>query len=1080
MENGGVSMKNSQPLRLVTMILCHCTGALLGQSLEEIVDISDVHGGFVVQVGCGTGPLTFTLARKSNYQIQVLDANHTKVAQLRGRLREKGLYGKVTVDVFNGETLPYVDNLVNLIVLTGDLDETVPLAEMKRTLSPLGAIVKVQGDQVTRVHRKPWPDDIGEWTHYLCDASNNAVAADTRIGPPKQFQWMAGPKWCRTHDHLASMSALVSTQGRIFYILDEGPTAMAALPPRWMLIARDAFSGVVLWKRPIREWEGHLRGFRSGPTELQRRLVAVGNRVFVTLGYGEPVTALDAAKGKTLAVYPQTENALEMIVAKNRLFVLVGDRKPDNKARQGRSIKRINEWMHWSVYKQAAPDKSIVAIDLGTGQSHWIKADRDTREILPMTMVCQDNTLYFQNYETLAALDTGTGKTKWSTARPVNRRRPEWSVPTIVVSDGVVISADRSLTEAADGIPAQDVSEKIWLINSRGGHAPSGEMIAFSTQDGQELWRALCKECYNAPVDILVVDGLVWSGELVQRKEAGITQALDLHTGKVKFTRPQDQGFYKIIMGHHRCYRNKATTNYLMLGRDGTEYIDVKTGALQDHHWFRGVCQYGVMPANGLTYSPPHACACHIESKLNSFLALSSTPHQIKKRAPHERLIRGKAYPVEFSSIAKASDSWPTYRQNNLRSGKADTLIETRPKLMWQTELGGDLSQPVIAHGRVLVACQRTNSVFALDVKNGRILWMFTAGAAVDSAPTLYQGRALFGCRDGWVYCLRVEDGALMWRYLAAPDDRRIMAYGKPESPWPIHGSVLVQDSVVHAAVGRTPYLEGGLGICRLDAMTGEPLSSRPIQTRALPDVLSSDGDRLYMRHLVLDKEGRIVNEQKLHLYSSAGFLDGDWWHRTYWLYGMGMKSNYGGWPQIAKIKPAGRLLVLDGDKVYGYGRLNQYSHIGSHVGLGHTRNVLYAASIHQRVDEEKRKSLLRWNNPEGGVVKSLWSQPIPVWARGMLMSAQTLFVAGPPDYLNKDRAQVKDPYTLAPPELLQTQQEALQGERGGLLCGFSTQDGTMISKTTMPAPPVWDGMAAGEKRLILSLVDGQVLCYGK
>jgi hypothetical protein len=40
-------------------------------------------------------------------------------------------------------------------------------------------------------------------------------------------------------------------------------------------------------KRGIELWEGHRAGFRSGPAELPRRLVAVGDRVY-TLGYGQP------------------------------------------------------------------------------------------------------------------------------------------------------------------------------------------------------------------------------------------------------------------------------------------------------------------------------------------------------------------------------------------------------------------------------------------------------------------------------------------------------------------------------------------------------------------------------------------------------------------------------------------------------------------------------------------------------------------------------------------------------------------------------------------------------------------------
>ena len=32
----------------------------------------------------------------------------------------------------------------------------------------------------------------------------------------------------------------------------------------------------------------------------------------------------------------------------------------------------------------------------------------------------------------------------------------------------------------------------------------------------------------------------------------------------------------------------------------------------------------------------------------------------------------------------------------------------------------------------------------------------------------------LFGSKDGYAYCLRASDGQLVWRFLAAPTDRRI------------------------------------------------------------------------------------------------------------------------------------------------------------------------------------------------------------------------------------------------------------------------------------------------------------------
>ncbi|MHC4332147.1 MAG: hypothetical protein ACYSWW_28990 [Planctomycetota bacterium] len=200
----------------------------------------------------------------------------------------------VSVDKLTGDSLPYTDNLVNLIVsenLGG-----VPMDEVMRILAPGGtAYIKTGGEWNKAV--KPRPEQIDEWTHSMYDATNNAVSSDSIVGPPHQIQWVAGPQWARSHDHLSSISGAVSSGGRIFYIVDEAPMALVILEPDWHLVARDAFNGVLLWKRRIPKWQWHLRGFRTGPSDLSRRLVAVGSRVYVTLGIDGPLVALDAGDG---------------------------------------------------------------------------------------------------------------------------------------------------------------------------------------------------------------------------------------------------------------------------------------------------------------------------------------------------------------------------------------------------------------------------------------------------------------------------------------------------------------------------------------------------------------------------------------------------------------------------------------------------------------------------------------------------------------------------------------------------------------------------------------------------------------
>jgi len=172
--------------------------------------------------------------------------------------------GRTTFLEFDGSRLPFCENSVNRLVVTGAT--RVPRAEQLRVLAPRASLVSVNGD----VAIKPWPAAMDEWTHGLHDATNNAVADDTLVGPPDCLQWIGTPDYCRHHNFLASVSATVSARGRLFTIVDEGPLVSDYLPPKWTLSARDAFNGILLWKRVLPDWGPRLRNFRSGPAEIGR------------------------------------------------------------------------------------------------------------------------------------------------------------------------------------------------------------------------------------------------------------------------------------------------------------------------------------------------------------------------------------------------------------------------------------------------------------------------------------------------------------------------------------------------------------------------------------------------------------------------------------------------------------------------------------------------------------------------------------------------------------------------------------------------------------------------------------------
>lgn len=1041
----------------------------------RILEASGTKGGLVVHLGCGGGKLTAALRPSNSYLVHGLDTDAQQVAEAREHIRSRGSYGKVSVDTFDGERLPYVDNLVNLIVAEerGKVSEE----EILRVLAPLG-VAYVGGKKIV----KPWPKAIDEWTHFLHGADNNAVARDTVVGPPKRYQWISGPRWARSHDHLSSLSAMVSAKGRLFCIIDEAPAASVAFEPEWRLVARDAFSGVLLWKRAVTPWEGHFRYFRTGPTALARRLVAAGDRVYVTLGYGKPISVLDAATGETIRECRHSENAMEIAFHEGTLFAVVGDRapfEPEDTGRMSVELKGTGRTSgtperHWRIWREKAPLKHLVAIEAESGKLLWKKNDADTREIMPTAMAVSGGRVFFQNEKALLALDARTGKELWRAARPVNVDAPGSSAPTLVACNDVVICADREVGKAQRAKDEQGRSAR-WHMYPHTQHSRNGEAIAYDAATGKRLWSVVSVENFRAPADVFVTDSLAF----VRSSKPGLGAGIDLRTGEVKRHRGKKSPI-RNPGTHWRCYRNKATDRYLVLCQWYTEFYDLVTGAMSRTNWVRGSCQYGVMPCNGLLYAPHHSCACSIESKLSSFNALAPNANPAGDVPGAVRLEKGPAYGSAASpgSGAATAEDWPTYRCDAARSGVAKTVVGARLTAVWEAEVGGRLTAPVVAGGMLIAAAPEHHAVHALSADSGEPRWSFAAGGAVDSPPTIHKGAAIFGCADGWIYCLRAKDGKLAWRYRAAPADRRIVAYGQVESIWPVHGSVLVQDGVVYAVAGRTAHMDGLL-FHALDALTGRKLVEKRIAKASFPDVLSSDGTDIFMRQMRLDKQGAIQLGNVPHLFSAAGFLDDTWWHRTYWQFGTGMSGGYTRWFAAGERRPAGRLMVMDQERIYGFGRLNQYDHVGSQVGLGKMKYLLYAAG-RSRFGADAgsgSKKRIPWHQKKPDIA-TLWKGRLPLLARGMVLSDGVLFVAGPPDLFGVAPGDAPHPYTPAPAEALRSQREALDGKRGALLWAVSAADGRKLSERELDGLPAWDGLIAARGRLYLSTTDGRVTCF--
>ena len=928
-------------------------GAPEDDALAILTD-TGVAGGFIGHLGCGDGQLTAALHLSDAYHVHGLDTDPADVAAARLHIRAEGLYGKVAVARYGGTTLPYVENLLTLLVVEDA--GGVSTDEMLRVVAPGGVLYVKDGDSWIKTV-KPRPDAMDDWPHYLYDSTNNAVSHDQLVGPPRHLQWIGGPWWSRHHDRMASCSAMVAAGGRMFYIMDEGPRSSVELTPCWRLTGRDAFNGQILWKRDIKLWHSALWPFKSGPAPLPRRLVTDegGLRVYATLGLDDPVTALDAFTGRTVRTYPETLATEELVLSDGVLFCQVREPHTFRPAyipvykNVGSSKDRVrSEWM-WD----GAP-RDIVAIEAATGDVLWTKADVS---VCPLSLTVDADNVYYHDGERIVCLDRTTSAQTWA------------SSPLALMSGGVPTCFGPTLVSHGD------------YVLFAGG---DGKMHGLRKSDGQLLWTETHHTGgHNSPRDLLVVpadvDGsprdLAWSGQIAGTSNSGIFTGRNLETGAGDVEFLPDLGF-STYWFHHRCYRSKATDRYIMISRTGLEFIDPDLSEgprhWEIHHWTRGGCLYGVMPCNGMIYSAPDDCACYLLAKMYGFNALASASASRPK--PGEvpdagRLEAGPAYERTITGPEDPAVDWPTYRHDAVRSGATTGAVPSSVRRRWESRVGGRLSSLTAADGRLYVCAIDAHRVVALDAERGQVLWSYTAGGRVDSPPTVYNGRVLFGSADGYVYCVEAETGELAWRFRAAPIDQRLGAFGQVESTWPVHGSVLVHDDgtngpLVYCVAGRSMFLDGGMRWIRLDPVTGQKLGETDVilddrdpmdpanpdrhlqnyvnilnMPTALPDVLSSDGTQIYMREQVFDPDGtrpvvavgssathaKDQSGPYPHLFSPTGFLDGAWFHRSYWVWGQAWSGGHHGYYLAGKFAPGGRILAIGDDTVYGYGRKPEY-----------------------------------------------------------------------------------------------------------------------------------------------------------
>jgi outer membrane protein assembly factor BamB len=306
------------------------------------------------------------------------------------------------------------------------------------------------------------------------------------------------------------------------------------------------------------------------------------------------------------------------------------------------------------------------------------------------------------------------------------------------------------------------------------------------------------------------------------------------------------------------------------------------------------------------------------------------------------------------------------------------------------------------------------------------------------------------------VYCLRADDGGLIWRFRVAPADQRIVAYGQVESPWPVPGSVLVVDDVAYVAAGRQSLADGGIRVFAIQPASGQVIWGRRLDSVPQKNFYDSTGlefdnfDLMHREEQYVSMSRWLFDRQtgKMTCLAKSGFAhlvtggSGVIVPRGFWSYSPRNESEHN--PERPFVRP---LLSFRDNRLYGFSE---------------DRKTVFRRDFDlsgvEDFDQEWFKGWTTYANVRKG--GDLW--------RTQRLARAARWTAKAFDANGEARGGA---IVLAGNAVL------VASQQGGLAV-LSPEDGKTLGQVDIPAA-VWDGLAVSGAGVYVSTQDGQVMCLG-
>ncbi len=739
LDKGDPFMKRRSSKRLLPMWLLIGTFGAFGLSststnaqkitLPEPIASTNVSSGLCVQIGAKYTNWAEDLARTGRFVIQLLDTDVDIVQKAQKELNRKNVYGLASADQISSltDSLPYTENLVNLVIVRTDLSEHLA-AEISRIICPGGSVLvvsspsaagllqraglteprKTKGAGNWLVAEKPWPETMDEWTHPRHSASGNAVSNDTAVGPPRRVRWIAGA-W-------AEIGNLVTGSGCNYY---------------GGILARDGFNGLRLWTKNLAPSPAK-GGYGYKPARGAAQPVTGDGLVIVV--FGNKLQALYARTGHVVRTFQQSQRPNYIVFDDGIVISVETDGLKAFQADTGRLI-----WMH-----RGPQPRYVVAGDNIVGLLQG-----NPRRGAPVEVV---------------VLEKQTGKQKWK------RVDYAWAgrVTRSVYHDGLLTFEVSTLNNDGPGnsihLVAAEDGKSVFQRDFFPGmnHARQARAMFI----GQRLW---------------LLEGGHAEGK---KREPTRVSSIYLPTGKIDATYPAGLAHcFPPVATVRYLFSGEMDLTNLETGQvDGNRITKAACG--RDAGWVPAHGLINVTPKHCVCWPMLRGYVALAPARPGGNPA---TKHLSEMTFPLET----GAEPPKLTSPSDQEDDWPCYRHDPWRSASSTGAGPSMLQTVWSVQVAtppdakgpiledwnddpfikGWITPPVVSDDTVVVACPNRHQVIAFHAASGKQKWQFTANGRVDTPPTLYQGLCLFGSNNGWAYCLRLRDGELVWRLRAAPHE---------------------------------------------------------------------------------------------------------------------------------------------------------------------------------------------------------------------------------------------------------------------------------------------------------------------